>query len=997
MESPKLEMLRSVKGKDMLLFDGYLYHYDDRTTKSYRWVCSRRKDNPPCRVRMHTSLIDEWDLTRHKLESIIGEHPHGPADEAAIIRAREKKRQADAENLPCTLSNKSLKRKYQMQKGGGGGGGTVAKKTKPVTDDEDNVSSIDGIIEMDSSFELMPNSKPAVGNKSVLMLKTAKGYHMIAVDGCVYRLDGKSMISCTYRWKCFRSKDLQCTGRIYTECLASGMHRYKPFRVDENEHNHQPYTEAKIEALIRRNNIQIIRGKEDNRKDGDELKATPYKKNAHSLPLSAAYSGGEGVLSISTNIELPETKHGSTGSRKDKAAATAAQYRYVKNPMEVFKNPQHGEVKLFSFLPSFKGNRVLILENMIYHFDTRGGRNGRIYWTCFDKVLRCNCRVTTENVGDKIQIVRVSGEHSHSQDHRQHIDKRIKKILSFRNQTGKLEENNPFGNDDDVGDDANPLFQSDEDNDDGEGDKEDREKVDFKKHKPDSTTADISELLRLNKLKKEKQEEILMEIPVTTKGKSEEEIMEISEGVVLAEYKNETDPFYDTIEYVEVERVNNSSQYQQSDLSSEESEDQNHIPLPKARRIKHKTKRSMDYETGGEGDDTNEEDNAFGDDEEYSPSTAAKQKMASNYITPTRRSRYPHQSHNPDNIDITKVSKLRSAKGGELLCVDGYIYHLKSTSNTTRTYWSCIKSKDRRLKCPARVTTVTLEGNKLTVDYLSNSHSHPISEDDIKKRLFNEFAKSSKKSFRAKDIMDKPLSELNPQFAQMLKGKSRESLSNNDTTGECEKTMLNIKLYAESNGPQSLAVRMCLQALDIPHELHIVDHVSSEHLPEEYVKNPQKEAPVLDDDGFYLSESIAIMQYLCEKYASDTNLYPKDPKERALVMHRLCFNMSSYYPKIYAYNRERSEMAKDRLENILLVLENHLKTLGKKYATGDSLTLADLSLVSSTSVLQVLEYDLSKHQLISKWYQTFKREYPLLWDIAQEGIADSKHNSEEKL
>lgn len=44
--------------------------------------------------------------------------------------------------------------------------------------------------------------------------------------------------------------------------------------------------------------------------------------------------------------------------------------------------------------------------------------------------------------------------------------------------------------------------------------------------------------------------------------------------------------------------------------------------------------------------------------------------------------------------------------------------------------------------------------------------------------------------------------------------------------------------------------------------------------------NPQKEIPVLDDDGFCLSESNAIMQYICDKYKPGNTLYPTDPKER---------------------------------------------------------------------------------------------------------------------
>lgn len=65
--------------------------------------------------------------------------------------------------------------------------------------------------------------------------------------------------------------------------------------------------------------------------------------------------------------------------------------------------------------------------------------------------------------------------------------------------------------------------------------------------------------------------------------------------------------------------------------------------------------------------------------------------------------------------------------------------------------------------------------------------------------------------------------------------------------------------------------------------------------------NPQREIPVLDDNGFLLSEHIAIMQYICDKYAPETPAYPKDPTLRALINHRLCYNMAHFYAAVAPY------------------------------------------------------------------------------------------------
>lgn len=45
-----------------------------------------------------------------------------------------------------------------------------------------------------------------------------------------------------------------------------------------------------------------------------------------------------------------------------------------------------------------------------------------------------------------------------------------------------------------------------------------------------------------------------------------------------------------------------------------------------------------------------------------------------------------------------------------------------------------------------------------------------------------------------------------------------------------------MKLYAVSDGPPSLAVRMALKALDIPYDLVDVDFIAMEHMTDDYAK-----------------------------------------------------------------------------------------------------------------------------------------------------------------
>ncbi|XP_017889227.1 glutathione S-transferase 1-like [Ceratina calcarata] len=50
-----------------------------------------------------------------------------------------------------------------------------------------------------------------------------------------------------------------------------------------------------------------------------------------------------------------------------------------------------------------------------------------------------------------------------------------------------------------------------------------------------------------------------------------------------------------------------------------------------------------------------------------------------------------------------------------------------------------------------------------------------------------------------------------------------------------------------------------------------------------------------------MGESNAILQYIGDKYDKAGKLYPKDPKARAIVNHRLCFNLAMYYRTIMEY------------------------------------------------------------------------------------------------
>jgi glutathione S-transferase len=194
-----------------------------------------------------------------------------------------------------------------------------------------------------------------------------------------------------------------------------------------------------------------------------------------------------------------------------------------------------------------------------------------------------------------------------------------------------------------------------------------------------------------------------------------------------------------------------------------------------------------------------------------------------------------------------------------------------------------------------------------------------------------------------------------------------------------------LKIYGSDLSSPANKVRFVANYLGLEYEYKKVNLTAGEHRSSELLKlNPVGKVPFIDDGGFVLSESGAIIKYFSDKIGS--SLYPKELKERALVDQALDFvnlHVNAALQKI-VYNRvfaPRRKVAVDVssladglnfLNRFLPIIEAQLTK--NPYLVGTTLTLADMTLLAGLDPAEVANIDLNSYSHINQWRMNLRKQ-----------------------
>jgi glutathione S-transferase len=192
-----------------------------------------------------------------------------------------------------------------------------------------------------------------------------------------------------------------------------------------------------------------------------------------------------------------------------------------------------------------------------------------------------------------------------------------------------------------------------------------------------------------------------------------------------------------------------------------------------------------------------------------------------------------------------------------------------------------------------------------------------------------------------------------------------------------------MKLYLFPPSPRVLGLVALKNHLSLECEVQPIDLGRGEQLTPQYLAiNPNKKMPTLEDDGFVLWESNAILFYMAAK-RPESGLWPSDLRGQADVLRWLAWESAHWDAESWGMVVfERASKAvlglgppdpafiargEQNFARFAAVLNDSL--IGKTWLVGERLTIADFSLAGFVPLAERMALPVEKFPEILRWYK----------------------------
>lgn len=183
------------------------------------------------------------------------------------------------------------------------------------------------------------------------------------------------------------------------------------------------------------------------------------------------------------------------------------------------------------------------------------------------------------------------------------------------------------------------------------------------------------------------------------------------------------------------------------------------------------------------------------------------------------------------------------------------------------------------------------------------------------------------------------------------------------------------RLYDYELSGNCYKIRLMFSLLGLPWERVPIDLRGGAHLRDSFLAlNPLGKVPVLDDDGFVLRDSAAILVYLARRYGTTYNLYPHEATAMGEVQQWLSYSVNEMFNglavarAVLVFQRPYNLAAAQELASkALTVLEDHLNR--NDWLVQAAPSIADIACYPYAALAEEGDISLQPYPAVRAWFR----------------------------